>query len=399
MKKNVVIRSGYLSMGGIAKVLVDVLQNLDKNKYRIFLFIEKDFGKDNIFLKDIPVEIKVYFLKSEKLIEKAKYYRSKKKNIFYKIRYNIQMHLERKIEIENLKKYLNEIEEEYGLVETFIDYDCGTNKYIEKINVKRKVAWAHISYAQLLKKKNKIIRFGIKLKKYDVIVNICEEMKNEMLAIYPFLKEKLKVCYNSFDFKKILELSENFDEIKNKGEKYYELLKDNYIIAVSRLALEQKDYKTLIQGYKLYIKNGGKYKLYIVGDGPDKNKIYDMIEKEGLEKNIILLGQMKNPYIWMKNAKLFIHSSFYEGFGLVLVEAMICGKVVLSFDCPVGPTEILSKGNCGVLFKTGDKKDLAEKLLKLTNEELFLYQEKIKSRIEEFKMENVIKEYEKLIGE
>ena len=122
-----------------------------------------------------------------------------------------------------------------------------------------------------------------------------------------------------------------------------------------------------------------------------------MIGKERLEKDIILLGQMKNPYIWMKNAKLFVHSSFYEGFGLVLVESMICGKVVLSSDCPVGPTEILSKENCGVLFKTGDKKDLAEKLLNLTNEDLSLYQEKIKSRIEEFKMENVIKEYEKII--
>ncbi len=142
---------------------------------------------------------------------------------------------------------------------------------------------------------------------------------------------------------------------------------------------------------------GGGHKLYIVGNGPDSEKIKDVINKNGLEKQIILLGQKRNPYVWMKNAKLFVHSSFYEGFGLVLVEAMICGKVVLSSDCPVGPKEILSKENCGVLFKTGDVIDFSKKLLELANKDLSLYQEKIKNRIEEFKIEKIMKEYEKII--
>lgn len=392
--KNIVISSGSLLMGGIERVLIEVLKNLDKSKYRIFLFIEKDFGKNNVFYNEVPKEIGIYFLKSEELIKKAGYYRSRKKNLYYKLLYNIQMKKERKIGYENFFKFLKEIEEKYGEIETFIDFDCGKNKIVKKVNIKNKLAWIHISMKKLLKDKIKIFRFGQKLKGYDKVVTICDEMSEELKEIYPYLKNKIVRCYNPFDFNRIIKLSEDYSELNDREKK---LIKDRYIVAVSRLALEQKDYKTLIQGYKLYLKNGGKYKLYIVGDGPDKNKIYDMIGKERLEKDIILLGQMKNPYIWMKNAKLFVHSSFYEGFGLVLVESMICGKVVLSSDCPVGPTEILSKENCGVLFKTGDKKDLAEKLLNLTNEDLSLYQEKIKSRIEEFKMENVIKEYEKII--
>lgn len=142
---------------------------------------------------------------------------------------------------------------------------------------------------------------------------------------------------------------------------------------------------------------GGGYKLYIVGGGSDKEKISTIIKENGLEKQIILLGQMKNPYVWMKNAKFFVHSSFYEGFGLVLVEAMICGKVVLSSNCPVGPKEILNKDNCGILFKMGDRKDLSKKLLRITNKDLVLYQEKIKNRIEEFRTENVMKEYDRII--
>ena len=392
--KNIVISSGSLLMGGIERVLIEVLKNLDKSKYRIFLFIEKDFGKNNVFYNEVPKEIGIYFLKSEELIKRAGYYRDRKKNLYYKLLYNIQMKKERKIGYENFFKFLKEIEEKYGEIETFIDFDCGKNKIIKKVNIKNKLAWIHISMKKLLKDKIKIFRFGQKLKGYNKVVTICDEMSEELKEIYPYLKNKIVRCYNPFDFNRIIKLSEDYGDL-NSDEK--ELIKNKYIVAVSRLALEQKDYLTLIQGYKLYFENGGGYKLYIVGNGPDKEKIKDMINKNGLEKQIILLGQKKNPYIWMKNSKFFVHSSFYEGFGLVLVEAMICGKVVLSSDCPVGPKEILSKENCGVLFKTGDVIDLSKKLLELTSKDLSLYQERIKNRIEEFKIEKIMKEYEKII--
>ena len=392
--KNIVISSGSLLMGGIERVLIEFLKNLDKSKYRIFLFIEKDFGKSNVFYNEVPKEIRIYFLKSEELIKRAGYYRDRKKNLYYKLLYNIQMKKERKIGYENFFKFLKEIEEKYGEIETFIDFDCGKNKIIKKVNIKNKLAWIHISMKKLLKDKIKIFRFGQKLKGYNKVVTICDEMSEELKEIYPYLKNKIVRCYNPFDFNRIIKLSEDYGDL-NSDEK--ELIKNKYIVAVSRLALEQKDYLTLIQGYKLYFENGGEYKLYIVGNGPDKEKIKDMINKNGLEKQIILLGQKKNPYIWMKNSKFFVHSSFYEGFGLVLVEAMICGKVVLSSDCPVGPKEILSKENCGVLFKTGDVIDLSKKLLELTSKDLSLYQERIKNRIEEFKIEKIMKEYEKII--
>ena len=61
--KNIVISSGSLLMGGIERVLIEFLKNLDKSKYRIFLFIEKDFGKSNVFYNEVPKEIRIYFLK------------------------------------------------------------------------------------------------------------------------------------------------------------------------------------------------------------------------------------------------------------------------------------------------------------------------------------------------
>ena len=69
----------------------------------------------------------------------------------------------------------------------------------------------------------------------------------------------------------------------------------------------------------------------------------------------------------MKNAKLYIHSSKYEGFGLILIEAMSLGAVVISSDCPVGPKEILGNGNSGILFKTGDEDNLTKTVMSILN--------------------------------
>ena len=87
MKKNVIIRSGSLRMGGLERVLIEVLQNIDKKKYNLTLVIDDDCGEDNIFEKDIPKEIPYYFLKSQKLIEKTNYYKLRRKNILYKFEY------------------------------------------------------------------------------------------------------------------------------------------------------------------------------------------------------------------------------------------------------------------------------------------------------------------------
>ena len=80
MKKKIVFRSGSLRMGGLERVLIEVLQTINKDKYEIILVIDDDCGENNIFEKDIPKEVKYYFLKSQELIQKIDKYRLKKKN-------------------------------------------------------------------------------------------------------------------------------------------------------------------------------------------------------------------------------------------------------------------------------------------------------------------------------
>lgn len=395
--KNIVIRSGSLRMGGLERVLIEVLQNLNLNKYRVSLIIEDDSGDENIFLGDIPKNIDVYFLKSKEMIEKTHYHRMKKKNIFNKIIYNYLMYKEHKFVVKKTLEVMKKIEEKCGKVETFIDYDWGARRYVEKIKVNKKIIWLHNSMPKMLKKESKIKRFGKNLEKYDVVVAICDEMKEELQKTYKNISNKIVRIYNPFNFKRILSLSENKEELT---EKELELIKDKYIVAVSRLDTKQKDYNTLIKGFKMAKEEGIEEKLYIVGDGPDRKKIEKLIEQNGLESEILLIGRKKNPYVWMKNSEFFVHSSNYEGLPTVLIEAMICGKIVISSNCPTGPFEILKGGECGILFEMEKEKELSKALIKLLKNKTLInnYSKKVQERILEFKSEEVIKEYEKVIG-
>ena len=394
MKKNVIIRSGSLRMGGLERVLIEVLQNIDKKKYNLTLVIDDDCGEDNIFEKDIPKEISYYFLKSQKLIEKTNYYKLRRKNILYKLMYNIYMNIETYIKSKNIKKLI----EKLGKIDVFVDYDAGATKYIENIEADKKVVWIHNSIPNLKKSEGKIKRFGKRLEKYDRIVAICDEMKEELKDIYPNLKDKIIRIYNPFNFSRVLNLKDDMSELTEKDK---ELLNEDYCIAISRLDTVQKDYKTLLKAFKILKSKGINKKLYIVGDGPSKEEIENMIKEYDLIEEVKLLGRFKNPYVWLNNADFFIHSSKYEGFGLVLIEAAILDKLIISSNCPVGPTEILENGKSGILFNVGDSQELAEKIEKVLNDKNLRnrYILSMKERREDFKKENVLKEYEKLIDE
>ena len=394
MKKNVIIRSGSLRMGGLERVLIEVLQNIDKKKYNLTLVVDDDCGEDNIFEKDIPKEIPYYFLKPQKLIEKTNYYKSRRKNILYKLMYNIYMNIEKYIKTKHVKNLIKKL----GKIDEFIDYDAGATKYIENIEADKKVVWIHNSIPNLKKSESKIKRFGKRLEKYNKIIAICDEMKEELTDIYPNLKERIIRIYNPFNFSRVLNLKDDLSELNEKDRN---LLKEDYCIAISRLDTVQKDYKTLLKAFKILKSKGINKKLYIVGDGPSKEEIENTIREYDLIEEVKLLGRFKNPYIWLNNADFFIHSSKYEGFGLVLIEAAILDKLVISSNCPVGPTEILENGKSGILFNVGESEELAEKIEKVLNDKNLRnrYILSMKKRREDFKKENVLKEYEKLIDE
>ena len=141
-------------------------------------------------------------------------------------------------------------------------------------------------------------------------------------------------------------------------------------------------------------------KLYILGDGSDREIISNKIRELDLEGKIILLGKKENPYPWIKNSQLLVHSSKSEGFGLVLVEALILNKIVISTDCPVGPKEICDNGKYGVLVEIGDYKAMAreiEDLLKNSSERKKELLNRSEEAIQKFETKKVIQTLEKIL--
>lgn len=124
------------------------------------------------------------------------------------------------------------------------------------------------------------------------------------------------------------------------------------LLAVGRIVPE-KDYATMIDAMSL-LKDKGRFKLIIVGEGRLRTALEAQIAQLGLEENVFLAGKSHSMSEYYQNADLFLLSSSSEGFGNVLVEALSFGLPIVSTDCQSGPAEILEGGKYGVLTPVGD---------------------------------------------
>lgn len=388
-RKKILIYNGQLFMGGIERVLISYLQELSKEKdLEITLLIKENDPEKNVFLQDVPKNIEVIFIKSEDEIKRREEISKKKSNIFYRAYYQIFLEMQR-IKMKNwLKKYFKE-----NRFHSVIDFDMSLGKYIE-VTEDKKIGWSHYSLAAKTGKKRE--RFRKRLGKYDKIVLICDEMQQEFNEIYPELKDRGVRIYNPMRLEEIVEKSLDIDGLSSEER---ELLKDEYIVGVSRL-VKGKGREDLIEIFGQLKNRGRKEKLYILGDGPELENLKKQAKELKIENEVLFLGQKKNPYVWMKNAKLFVHPSYGEGLPTVLIESMACGTPVAAYDCPTGPKEILGDGKYGILIKTGDKENLQERVYEYLEREEELrgsYREKFHEIIDEFSGKNVVKKLKEIL--
>ena len=361
----ILILNKCLMMGGIEKVLLETLKNLSELYDDIDLVLKDDYKEQNLFLDEIPKNVKIHFL-FEAYSGKNRIKKEIKRGIkrfFYPIK---------------LKKFLKN--KNYDVV---IDFSYNLFNYKIKFDVPV-IGWAH--FGAISHEDNNIekdIREGQKYKKYDKIIAICEEMRDEFVNELGIETNKVEMIYNAIDIEKIKKKAEE----KNKElEKY---LKEDYIFQVSRM-VPQKQPEELIEVYRELKKRGIKEKLYYVGNGKSYSEVQEKIKKYNLEDDVILLGQQLNPYPFFKNAKLFLHTAKHEGIPTVLIESMALDTVVSAYSCPTGVKELLGENDeYGALSPLNDRKTMVEKTFELLNNEKKYneYKSKIEERVEDFTME------------
>ena len=145
-------------------------------------------------------------------------------------------------------------------------------------------------------------------------------------------------------------------------------LNSKRIIAAGRLTY-QKNYSSLIHAYSLIANRYPGWRLDIFGEGPDKKALQEEINSLGLTKVISLKGNSSNLQQEMLASSIFVLTSIYEGFGLVITEAMSCGLPVISYSCPCGPKDIIENRVNGFLVNNGDERTFAEHIACLIENE------------------------------
>ena len=138
-------------------------------------------------------------------------------------------------------------------------------------------------------------------------------------------------------------------------------VKNKKVISIGRLEAE-KNYSSLIQAFRNVVQKHSDWTLEIYGEGRLKRELQNLTEHLGLERNISLNAPIIAVADKYAEASCFALSSVYEGFSLVIVEAMACGLPVVAYDCPCGPKDIISNGVDGFLVAMGDEQALADKI-------------------------------------
>lgn len=182
------------------------------------------------------------------------------------------------------------------------------------------------------------------------------------------LPEKMAVQYNATDLEQIAELSK--EPISQERP---------FFLTIGRLD-SGKNHELLIRAYAK-LKNNDK-DLLILGEGLLKEHLQGVINELGLGKKVKLLGFEKNPYKYLSKCYAFVFVSLFEGFSNALIEALACGKMVISSDHKSGARELLGENEWGVLVGVNDLNSTKDAMQKALDDENYVkfYEKKAKIR-------------------
>lgn len=144
-------------------------------------------------------------------------------------------------------------------------------------------------------------------------------------------------------------------------------LTSNIAISVGRLT-SQKGFDMLLNVWKKVYQKNKEWKLYIVGNGDDEEKLKQQAKNLGIDQCVSFIPATPKIIELYKQASLYIMSSRFEGLPLVLIEAKQLGLPCISFDCPNGPSEVIRRGTDGDLIPLGNETKMAESILTLIDD-------------------------------
>lgn len=335
MKKKVLFTCFSLRVGGISSALINLLNNLDYEKYDVTLLLQVRQGE---FLDMLNPNVRL-----------EDYGLSKSKN---------------KI----IRKVANSFAFLKVLMKNFRKYDfagCFVSGYfhsalVAKVASKNNAAWIHtnilnyMANSDLMDKKHKGYSTEKKAKRFlkkmlfrafKRNVFVSEDGKNAYLSLYPSDKDKAIVCHNLIDYN---------DVIKKANEPISDFAPTNkpVFVNVSRHTEYDKKISRIINACDKLNKDYD-FVCLLVGDGDDHGKYIEMVKEKHLDDKVKFLGLKTNPFPYYKRANAFVLSSEFEGFPVVFLEAMIMNVPIITTD--VSDANIIVKDKFGYVVSSDDE--------------------------------------------
>jgi glycosyltransferase involved in cell wall biosynthesis len=353
-----------LGGGGAEKVLVNLVNSMDKSRFDIT--VKTIFGGG---------------VNQERLTSNVKYTCCNKK-IFPGIS-RIYSYLPAKALYKNIVG-----KEEYDIVVAYM-HGIPTKVLVGAPEKMKKVAWLHtgnmsqMSLFRCFPSKKATVKA---MKKYDAIVGVAQTVTDSFSA-YTGIKEKLYTCYNTNELDKILQQSYETVALPQ--------MKKPIICSVGRFTSE-KGFSRLIDISFRLNQEGVSHSLMLIGDG---------VLREGLQKkvadmqykDVYFTGFQKNPYAFMRQADMFVCSSYFEGLSTATTEAVVLGLPCVSTDVS-GAREILTPDSQGLVVENTDEalyEGIKQMLGKIARGEID--KQKIQDSAERFSVKNTVGKVEELL--
>lgn len=357
--KKIIFFAYTLEVGGAEKVLCDYI-NILKDKYEIALCLLQNIGE---FKKDIPKSINIIELR---------------KDTFSYIPFRYCSSIRKRV----INKIVNE--GNYDIAIGFLEGRSATWVADIKKDIK-KIAFIHndvnkfdigISEKEILDTYNKI----------DKIITVSEVSKNSFCEKYNFSKDEVQVLYNLIDEKSILEKA---NESVEKNDMFT-------FVNVGKMR-KQKRQDRLVEIAKDLKDGGYRFKIQIIGNGPEEESIKALIDEYNVQDVVELKGLKLNPYPYIKNADVVVVSSDFEGYSIAIKEALLLKKPVVSTDVS-GVREMFESGKYGIISKV-ETEDLKQKMKDVLDGKINL--KEIEKNLENFDCGNkeIIEKLEKIINE
>ena len=375
--KKIIFGITGLTIGGAERVLVDLANKLSYD-YDITIFTLYAKGE---LEKELNENVKLKSLYNKPYKELSK----------------LGQKLFAPLKVLLLKKsiYKKNIKNDYDVEIAFLEGPI-TRLFSVKNEKVRKIAWIHndisLVFGQGVKSKIKKHLDEKVYDKYNDLVFVSKDNLDKFNKTYTNLKISeghKKVIYNYIDKERI---------IKKSNENIYVSFNKNSInfVTVARLVY-QKGIDRLIKVHKKLIESGYRHDFYIIGDGPEREKLEKLIKENNVEETFHLLGQKENPYPYVRQADYFCLLSRFEGYGMVLEEAKILEKNIIITDTAAREA-VEGYSNKYVLENT--EEGIYNGLLKVLEENMKNGKDKEKEEVkEQYDNSNIIKEVKELIGE